>query len=62
MPKCPKCLGEDGTLYIYAVPCTIEVFDDGAEQVGDIEWTDDNNAACSNACGWKGKVKDLVTP
>lgn len=53
---CPQC-GDEGRLYIDDVKVTVQVIEDGAEQVGDMVWDDSNPAHCS--CGWVGTVDEL---
>lgn len=56
--NCPKCLGELGRVFIHNVLVTVQLYADGAEQVGDMEWDASNYAHCS--CGWEGTVGQLV--
>lgn len=55
---CPRCFGNGGRLIVRGILTDAEIFRDGAEQVGDMEWGNDHSADCS--CGWSGKVGACV--
>ena len=54
--KCPKC-GSLGS-YTIGVTATVRVSDNGTDECGNIEWTDDSFCECDD-CGHCGIVKDF---
>jgi hypothetical protein len=55
---CPKCKGEDGQLSIDDARTAVNIYDDGVEAIGDIEWDDKNRASCT--CGWIGTAGEAA--
>jgi hypothetical protein len=59
--RCPQC-GSLGP-FLIQVTTTANMYDEGADDIGDLEWEDDSSCACTaDDCLFDGTVADFRIP